>query len=268
MEEGWRVHTAPDGRRYYHHQPTKTTQWAAPPGWQDAAATPAGDPFARGPHGLLPALYADGVEIRRQAAEVPVQVRSSATHDKEDDEDFRTQTSTPLQPYQYSEEGFGEEEDGGGGVFEEEEDAGGGVAMLDAEPQELSPEQYGQNSPMKGARKRASKGYQGVVWDFTKRLLDPALMDMHANNKGSWIARFTHVCTRCWRKLTLGYDNETGWWKTTRAVAHSKKYHANDCKVGREAAAREDERAIKTRRLMSAAGEFQIPICQIVRTTQ
>ena len=66
IEEGWRVHTAPDGRRYYHHQPTKTTQWAAPPGWQDAAATPAGAPFARGPHGLLPALYADGVEIRRQ----------------------------------------------------------------------------------------------------------------------------------------------------------------------------------------------------------
>ena len=216
----------------------------------------------------MPTLYADGVEIRRQAAEVPVQVRSSATHDKEDDEDVRTQTSTPLQPYQYSEEGFGEEEDGGGGVFEEEEDAGGGVAMLDAEPQELSPEQYGQNSPMKGARKRASKGYQGVVWDFTKRLLDPALMDMHANNKGSWIARFTHVCTRCLRKLTLGYDNETGRWKTTRAVAHSKKYHANDCKVGRETAAREDERAVKTRRLMSAAGEFQIPICQIVRTTQ
>ena len=89
MEEGWRVHTALDGRRYYHHQPTKTTQCAAPPGWQDAAATPAGDPFARGPHGMLPALYADGVEIRRQAAEVPVQVWSSATHDKEDDEDFR-----------------------------------------------------------------------------------------------------------------------------------------------------------------------------------
>jgi len=85
MEEGWRVHTAPDGR----HQPTKTTQWAAPPGWQDVNATPAGDPFARGLHGLLPALYADGVEICRQAAEVPVQVRSSATHDKEDDEDFR-----------------------------------------------------------------------------------------------------------------------------------------------------------------------------------
>ena len=147
--------------------------------------------------------------------------------------------STPLQPYQYNEEGFGEEEDGGGGVFEEEEDAGGGVTMLDTETQELSPEQYGQNSPMKGARKRASKGYHGVVWGFTKRLLDPTLMDMHANNKGSWIARFTHVCTRCWRKLTLGYDNETGWWKTTRAVAHSKKYHANDCKVGRESTVRE-----------------------------
>ena len=85
MEEGWRVHRP----SYYKHQPTKTTQWAAPPGWQDVNATPAGDPFARGLHGLLPALYADGVEICRQAAEVPVQVRSSATHDKEDDEDFR-----------------------------------------------------------------------------------------------------------------------------------------------------------------------------------
>ena len=40
---GWRQYTAPDGRRYYHHKATKTTQWAPPPGWggndkSDAAA--------------------------------------------------------------------------------------------------------------------------------------------------------------------------------------------------------------------------------------
>ena len=30
---GWRQYTAPDGRRYYHHKASKTTQWAPPPGW-------------------------------------------------------------------------------------------------------------------------------------------------------------------------------------------------------------------------------------------
>ena len=100
-------------------------------------------------------------------AAVPVQVQSSATHDEEDDEDFPTQTSAPLQPYQYGEgcqdadvtvrgedaAEFGEEEAGGRVEMEDaepqEEDAGGGLEMEDAEPQELSPGQYGHNNKLR-----------------------------------------------------------------------------------------------------------------------
>jgi len=59
--EGWRQYTSPEGRRYFHHAPSKTTQWALPPGFLDSSADAA--PCARGPHGLAsPALLAHAAE--------------------------------------------------------------------------------------------------------------------------------------------------------------------------------------------------------------
>ena len=33
LPDGWRQYIAPDGRKYYHHKLSKTTQWAPPPGY-------------------------------------------------------------------------------------------------------------------------------------------------------------------------------------------------------------------------------------------
>jgi len=74
---------------------------------------------------------------------------------------------------------------------------------------------------MKGACKCISKGYHGGVWDHTKRLLDAAVMGMHDNVLGLSVAKSTHVCTLCWRKLALGYDVKARSWKTIRAVTHA-----------------------------------------------
>ena len=34
---GWKEYLTADGKKYYHSAATRTTQWAAPPGWQLAA---------------------------------------------------------------------------------------------------------------------------------------------------------------------------------------------------------------------------------------
>jgi len=64
------------------------------------------------------------------------------------------------------------------------------------------------------------------------------------------------------------YAVKNGRWKTTRAVAHATRYHQDDSKVGQEAAAREEERETKLRRLMTVASEFQyVKLCVSVMYT-
>lgn len=179
---------------------------------------------------------ADEVEDEARAEEAGggVAAAAAAADEGEDGEDGEP---TPLP--------IGELEEEDASEAEEE-----GVA---ADGTMLARELYGNNTPSEKVIRKQSTVPVGS-WVHIKRIKCPKLkVALNAQGKKS-----THVCTICWKRLTLTVDKQAGRFSTTLAVQHLRMFHPD---LGTAKASQEklNVKGAKTVASMLAAGGLPQP---------
>ena len=169
--------------------------------------------------------------------------------------------SAPLRDQQHEQELDGEESELDG------EESDGEESEATPKPvggEQLLPAQYGPNTPMKpplpeggDAKRKRQKPvpYTAPIWSWVRRLKDDDLKGEKwnpATNLNESV--FTHVCTKCWTLLKVGFDKSRAQWKSTVPIRHARKHHEEDG-VAKKARTAEDQRQCAVMAAMAAAGD-------------